>query len=141
MMPLSLGTGEDEQRSLLRGLLLDQCCLQPCHHMPISAAQLQLQLKTREHLLCLLGDCLTPNHPKTHSCTICNGLQQVPGGTSTSYQGRRCLLLHSVAQYGETPHLFWRRSGEKASVKCPKEPQTANRILSSYPDLCSIREY
>lgn len=97
--------------------LLGRCHLQPRCHMSTSAAHLQVQLKTTGINFCASRqDCLTPNHPMTHSSTINNDLQQVPGGMSTSYQRRRpgdlccCILLHSMGR----PLIFSR--GRKRQV-------------------------
>lgn len=103
---------------------MGQCCLQSCCHMPASAVQLQLQLKTTETIFCLSGVSAYPKipawpiRPPSIICSRCLGASGEVG-TQTS------LLLHSVAQNGETPHLSWR-----SSVKCPKLPKPVNLILA-----------
>lgn len=68
----------------------------------------------------------------------------VPWCTSTSCLGRRrlrnlfCYIpLHSMGR----PLILPGEEGEMAGVKYPKQSKTVNCILSSYPDLCNIREY
>lgn len=130
-MPLPLGTGEDEHRSPLRGLLLDQCCLQPCHHMPISAAQLQLQLKTTETIFCASQGTAWPQIIPwpTHAPSVMVCSRYLGAHPQVTREGGVCccILLHSTGR----PLIF---SGGEARKRQVLNAQSSLKLLTaSFP--------